>query len=127
MYHHVSLAHQGVCPYCSGTMTAKWLTDHDTEFPADVLIYYHCSLCGMELHTGVVAMIQHHTAVISLFDDYGIDIRESLPWEFRQYASMDDVTTRSEDPLRIEVPVTIDGDRFVVSVDREMAIIEIES
>jgi hypothetical protein len=74
-------------------MTAKWLTDHDTGFPVNILIQHHCSLCGMKLHTGVVAMIQHHTAVISLFDDYGIDLRESPPWEFRQYASMDGVTT----------------------------------
>jgi hypothetical protein len=120
MYHHVSLAQQGVCPYCSGTMTAEWLSGHDTEFPSNVLVHYTCSLCGMELHTGVVAMIQQYSAVTSLFDEYGIDLRETLPWEFRGYASRKGVTVRSEDPLCIEVPVTIDDDEFTVIVDENM-------
>jgi hypothetical protein len=127
MYHHVSLARQGVCPYCSGTMTAEWLYDHDTDFPSNVLVSYTCSLCGMELHTGVVAMIQQHSAVISLFDEYGIDPRETRPGEFRRYVSRKEVTVRSEDPLCIEIPVTIDDDEFTVLVDENMNITDIKS
>jgi hypothetical protein len=127
MYHHVSLAQQGVCPYCSGKMTAEWLTDHDTEFSSDVLVHYTCSLCEMELYTSVVGMIEQHSAVVSLFDDYDIDRREMMPWEFRSHAPPEDVTIRSKEPLHIEVPVTIDGDEFTVHVGENMEIADIES
>jgi DNA-binding transcriptional ArsR family regulator/DNA-directed RNA polymerase subunit M/transcription elongation factor TFIIS len=127
MYHHVSLAQQGVCPYCSGKMTAEWLTDHNTEFSSDMLVHYTCSLCEMELHTSVVGMVEQHSAVVSLFDDYDLDLREMMPWEFRSYAPTEDVTIRSKEPLEIEVPVTIDGDEFTVHVGENMEIADIES
>ncbi len=127
MYHHISLAQQGVCPYCSGTMTAEWLTDHDTAFPTAVLVRYTCLLCGMELHTSVAAMIKQHSPIVSLFDDYGIDLRETPPWEFRRYVPRDGVTVRSASPVRIEISVRIEGDVFTVFVDECMEISSIES
>lgn len=118
--HHVSLAQRGVCPYCSGKMTAEWLTDHDTEFPTDVLVHYLCSLCEMELHTSVVTLIAQQSAVVSLFNDYGIDTRELMPWEIRYYAPIEEVSVRLENPLQVEVPVTIDDNEFTVLVAENM-------
>uniref|UniRef100_UPI002ED3CDBF DUF7351 domain-containing protein n=1 Tax=Halocatena halophila TaxID=2814576 RepID=UPI002ED3CDBF len=81
----------------------------------------------MELYTGVVGMIEQHSAVVSLFDDYNIDIREMMPWEFRSYVPRGDVTVRSKEPLQIEVLMTIDGDEFTVHVGENMKIVDIES
>lgn len=126
MYHHISLALHGICPYCSGSMGTTVMTDCDSPFNTSVLVLYTCSLCEMTLHIGPAAMAQQHATVVSLFDEYGLRPTEMLPWEFRVYVSQMEVTVRAMDPYELSLPIEIDDDTYRLDINEREAGINIE-
>jgi hypothetical protein len=77
--HHISLAQEGVCPHCSGSVEATWLFVLDLPAPIDVLVRYDCTLCGAAIPASVRAMAATRPPVVALFYEHGIDLRVSLP------------------------------------------------
>jgi hypothetical protein len=91
----------GVCPLCHGHTDGELVED-----PTDGGYAYlaPCEACGNQFATTAGGCVATHPAVVSLFDDHGVDVRERVPWTlpFRRLGAG---TVVAEDPLRLRVTV----------------------
>jgi hypothetical protein len=125
--HHISLAQEGVCPHCSGSVEATWLFVLDLPAPIDVLVRYDCTLCGAAIPASVRAMAATRPPVVALFYEHGIDLRETPPWKLHSRVAPDTAIVRSEEPPRVELTARIDGEAFAVLVGRDEGVVAIEA
>lgn len=115
---------EGVCPLCHGRTEGEFVentTDGGYAYLAP------CEDCGNQFATSAGGCVASHPAVVSLFDDYGIDVRRRVPWTlpFRRLGAE---TVIGEDPLRLQLTVgreldesltvTLARDGSVRSLDR---------
>jgi len=100
------------CPKCYGTV--EW-SPVETEAMTHVLAA-RCTRCGMGLTVPVGALVVRHPAVVSLYYEHGIDVRERPIWTL-DFCTDDGVTVLSEDPLRYRIDVEPGEDRLRVILD----------
>jgi hypothetical protein len=117
----------GVCPLCHGHTDGEFVEDSTDGGYAYLA---PCEACGNQFATSAGGCVASHPAVVSLFDDHGVDVRRRVPWTlpFRQLGAE---TVVAEDPLRLRLTVgeeldesltvTLARDGSVVSLDRPPA------
>ncbi|PSP65008.1 hypothetical protein BRC79_09320 [Halobacteriales archaeon QH_8_67_27] len=89
----------------------------------DAGVRYVCERCGEDMNANVEASVISHPAVVAFYHDYGIDGFETPIWGF-DWAVQPSATVVSEDPLRVNVPVERDGDRLVLTIDGDAAVVD---
>lgn len=103
----------GICPYCDGKTvgTANVLEDG----PIPVLYEWVCENCGSFLQSSAGGCVLFHPAVVSFCYEHDIDVFDSA-WDV-MVRNVETATVSSEEPLRVRVGISLNGDRVVVTLD----------
>lgn len=104
----------GFCDTCAGRMDGELFVDETKREPARAR--FRCERCGerIEASPGLAAM--SHPAVLGFYYDHGENLHELASWEFLRAHDDQDVSVVSEDPLTVEVRITIDAEELAVTV-----------
>jgi hypothetical protein len=105
----------GVCVECFGREVGEL---ERVEQAGQQLYCYHsrCSRCGFSFRTPPGAIVARHPAVVSLYHDHGVDIRDEVPWALTFYTWSPKVL--AEDPLRLRVTAKVGADSVHLDLDR---------
>ena len=99
----------GFCGNCGGRIDAE-LEQTDPEDPLPVRAIYDCHRCGEELQASPSLPVFYQSSAVSFFDRHGVDVFRDPTWQF--YGPDDDLSFEivAEDPLEVDVVVTMDGE-----------------
>jgi hypothetical protein len=122
-------AEYGFCYNCDGRLdrtvtlpadegSPEWLTGEHL----DATVIYECRRCGTGWQSVVPYAILTHPAVVVFHYDHGIDLREIPDWNL-DWPEIGLATVVNETPLRIEVPITLDDETRVFTVDADLDIV----
>ncbi|WP_277553430.1 DUF7351 domain-containing protein [Halobaculum limi] len=122
--HHRDLQsfHDGVCPYCLGSVDWKLTTTEDVVVAdADrILAHVWCHDCSWFSYGGVGDHLYHHPAVSSFLYRHGVAVTELSLWA-DETDSLERVT--QTDPVQIEVVYELGDERLRVVVDESMDLV----
>lgn len=128
---------EGVCPDCSGTVTASinGCEDHDTADETvcvacgslfEIQWLFVCDVCKLGWRTPGAAPIYTELGVSVFFHEHGLD--PNALYDASALAilhdAVDRVAIRSEDPVEVVVTVELDGDRLDVTLDGDARVLE---
>ncbi|MFB6202755.1 MAG: winged helix-turn-helix domain-containing protein [Halorhabdus sp.] len=117
-------AHRGFCPVCHGPVESRIETDSEGIYDVfEAGVSYACQRCGETRHANVSACLLWYPVVVAFYHERGIDVERTPVWEF-EWAVRPTAEVRSEDPLRVAVPVEHDEDRLVIVVDEAAAVVD---
>lgn len=119
----------GLCPLCDGPLTRSLaLPDEEAapewfsgEFVA-CLVVNDCDRCHYWWHSVLPITAQFHPTVEAYLYDHGIDPRRE-PWWVHDWFDIDVATVESRDPLRVAVPMDVEGDHRTFVFDREVTLV----
>jgi predicted RNA-binding Zn-ribbon protein involved in translation (DUF1610 family) len=124
----------GFCHYCDGPVeraaclpgdpaAPEWFDERVDADWAAALVVYECDRCGEWWHAIPSIAVQSHPAVMGFHYEHGYDLRETPAWEL-PWMDHGLAAVVGEDPLRIEVPVELDGERLVLTLDRDATAVD---
>lgn len=117
---------RGFCHLCSGPVEGT-VADSSRQGESDagggVKLSYECTECGAPVYTSATTAVLDHPAVVSRLHDAGIDYRE-IPSRGITQALESAERIRDEDPLRVEVTVTIGDGELTLVLDERLDVIE---
>lgn len=117
---------RGFCTLCHGRLDAT-LTGLSAEASATyrpVLdVRFECRECGVRTSLNVGAVLMDHPAVIAFLYDAGIDLRKTYVWEVLPLLDPG-ANVRSENPLRLELSIRVDGETLTAVVDSSASVLE---
>lgn len=141
-FRDVGLMIRGVCPECSGPIEESVVicAEHDREegrlctdcgTADEVRVSYACSVCKHGASFPVQGAVHDHPALVSFFHEHDLERTYDLEdpescgrlWDALGRLEHDLV---SEDPVRIEVAMTADGDAIRFTLDGDIEVIDIE-
>lgn len=140
--HAHQMMEEGVCPACSGPIeTSLQLCSNHTTEPGEVCpncgtrdsarIRHICAVCKNWDGNPVEVSVFNHPAVISFYYERGVDTRLQAT-EVAHYDRVEEIirsashTLVSSDPVRIRVSVLCRGDELQLTLDEDLAVIDIE-
>ncbi|SEW00070.1 DUF7351 domain-containing protein [Halobacterium jilantaiense] len=111
----------GTCPVCSGRVER---VDHERTDAGLLTVHLACQNCWVatELPVGVAAL--RHPAVVSLYHDHGVDIRDRFVTDLGFVGSSEPAELVSDEPFEAEVVVSVGGDSVVLTVDENLDVSE---
>ena len=114
----------GFCANCSGRLDSRLLPDDDRPEPARA--EFTCERCGDVATASPETALFYHPAAVGFFYDHGIDVTETPTWETS--TRLDDLTYEitSEDPLVVEVAVTLDDEVLEATIDDQAQVAAVE-
>jgi len=113
----------GFCPNCSGRLEGRLRRDDDRF--QNVAATYGCDRCGDVAHMNPAALLFAHPAAVAFYHDHGIDVRSTPTWVIDRESDQT-VEFVDDDPPRVRVGVTIDGERLVAMIDEEASVESVE-
>lgn len=140
--HHrrrVATMSAGCCPECGGAVTTAvrpasppaaadveteaQAEDEDEDDPGRVLVHLECDGCGYRVRVPVTITVLDHPAVVSLYHDHDVDLRERPVWnvgdEWRE-------TLLSTDPVAVHVSTRVGDDCLSLYVDGTGSVVHTE-
>ncbi|WP_049898853.1 winged helix-turn-helix domain-containing protein [Halococcus agarilyticus] len=131
--HTLEHARDGTCPHCWGSMSITVPADPSSVLEGrgddaeveQVLVQFSCERCEMTFWFPVSVCVVDHPAVVSLYGDHGIDVRD------RGYLELDFVTGSggavvSTDPVRVAVDVAVADDALRLTLDGSLTVVDVE-
>ncbi|NLV08700.1 helix-turn-helix domain-containing protein [Halomicrobium mukohataei] len=118
------LAKDGVCPECNGRMATTIGRGEDCCLGVSVRATHRCRQCAHELCSAVGLGLLDQSPVVSFYEDHGVDLAQTPYWRLDWCVDDHPVTVVDDDPWRLRVDVTRDGDRLAVVVDGALEIVE---
>lgn len=123
-------ANEGICELCGGPTDATPLPFSDVEIEFDpehghVGMVHRCRACGLDLCSAIGLSVMYHPAVVGLFHDYGIDVRNIPGWEFDWVNNLT-ATVESEAPPRVVVAIEHETERVRFRLDGNCEVLEYE-
>ena len=119
----------GICTNCHGTLDSVLYLSDDSDAPDWLensglvgMQFHECERCGHTNNSAVQLAVLTHPLVAAFHYEHGIDLRETPPWEL-PWLGTDNATVESADPLRIAVPMTLDGETRTFFFDRELDVV----
>lgn len=121
----------GCCPECGGAVVTAVrpadppeAADAETEDePERVLVHLECDGCGYRVRVPTTITLLDHPAVVSLYHDHGVDLRERPVWnvgdEWRE-------TLLSTDPVAVRVSTRLGDDCLSLYVDGTGTVVHAE-
>ncbi|WP_115862879.1 winged helix-turn-helix domain-containing protein [Halorussus litoreus] len=122
-------ADYGFCPNCDGRLdrTVRLQDDEDApvDFEADdeAFAHYDCGRCGFGWYSSFPSAVVLHPALVGFHFENGVDVRTTPFWDL-DGLEPGATTVESRDPLRVAVPVTIDGATTVFTFDADLELVE---
>lgn len=125
----------GVCPDCGGA-TEVILTVCDSHEPADGicatcgrhflgLFTFACTSCRNAIVAPSWAPVTRHPAVLSLFQEHGLEHRNTT-WAVIRHAYGWDEELLSPEPPAVRITVTHEADELTATVDDTGAVVDVE-
>jgi DNA-binding transcriptional ArsR family regulator len=114
VYQDTELLTQGVCALCSGPVGTATETTGEPAQPFTVA--GTCEVCGLRSRSAPALCAFADPRVGAFLRERGVDPRRVRPWEPPLWAT-DRVERRGEEPFRLAVDVSADGDRLVAVLD----------
>lgn len=112
----VSLAADGVCPSCGGTMAATLSDDVDEAISFDVVVHFDCRVCGRHAVAGPPTVAATHPAVGTFHRRRGAALDDGPYWTRRHHVAHDHVDVVSAAEPRVRVSFFEDGDACHVTL-----------
>jgi hypothetical protein len=120
------LARDGVCPECSGRMRTEVVSGGGCCLDSDIRAEYICNQCQHSLCSPIGLVLLDDSAVVAFYRDHGLDLGATPYWRLDWCVSDDHTTVRATDPWTLSVSITYDGDTLSVTLDEDLAVVEIE-
>jgi len=117
---------RGFCTLCHGRLdaTLTGLSEEASATYRPVLdVRFECRECGVRTSLNVGAVLMDHPAVIAFLYDAGIDLRKTYVWEVLPVLDPG-ANVRSENPLRLELSICVDGETLTAVVDSSASVLE---
>jgi hypothetical protein len=122
-------AEYGFCYNCDGRLNQDVVVPTDESAPEwltgdelDATIIYNCERCGRGWQSILPFAILNHPAVVAFHYEHGIDLRKTPEWSLGWLrAGLARVV--NEVPLTIELPITLDNETYIFTIDRDLDII----
>lgn len=130
----------GFCWRCHGRTSASIQTAREMpgadiqqeempdEFSGNVedlpMVRYECIRCESTSTVTLNGVFLDHPAVISFYDDHGIDYREEYVWEFPRL-DIDGLSITDRDPFRAEVTYLAGDESLTVRTDETLAVVDV--
>jgi len=122
----VSLAADGLCPDCGGTMTAE-LSDAVSEtISFDVVATFDCRVCGRHAVAGATTVASQHPVVRTFHRRRGAALDDGPYWTRRHHVAHDHVEVLSAEPQQVRVSFFEDGDACRVTLDDGLGVTGVE-
>jgi DNA-binding transcriptional ArsR family regulator len=117
-------ARAGFCPTCRGPVDYRVVLE-DTELHDvfEAAVEYSCRRCSLSMSANPASSVVPHPAVVGFHHEHGIDIEETPVWEL-EWPVRPTGEVVSESPVRVEVPIELGGDRLVLVLDGDAAVVE---
>lgn len=117
---------RGFCHLCGGPVegaVADSSFDREGDTNEAVKVVYECTTCEASFYTAAATTVLDHPAVVSLLHDAGIDYREIPSWGITRVLASEE-RVRDDDPVRVEVTVTVDGVDLTLVLDENLTVTE---
>lgn len=121
----IELAVEEVCPVCYAHAEMA-VTADVVPYAGDHLFVGQCTTCGNRPVLSVACCALPHPRVRGFFLTRGVDIWRTPPWRVESLMPGGEKVV-ADDPLRLRVTLSCDGDHLAVVVDRDGAVVEIEA
>lgn len=117
---------QGFCGNCGGRIDAR-LERSPPDVTTPGRARFACGRCGDELRSSPTLPVLYQPATVSFFERHGTDVLHDPSW--RYYDADDDLTVEvsSDDPLTVQVSITLDGETLVATIGPGVTIEEIRA
>lgn len=123
VYDDLGLIQEGVCPLCYGT--AGYHAVQAEEY-GDYMFRGACDRCGTQNTATPGICTLTDPAVQAFYREHGRDIYDLYPWELDVVFESRHQTVLSEDPVQIQVELTLQGDTILVTLDETGTIVGTE-
>lgn len=129
----------GLCPACSGAVDGwfEYCADHHATGPCEncelrfaARARFECRVCRNHKIEPPQGLVLFHPSVASFYDDHGVSTRvraDDIETVTRFYELMagHEVAVVSEQPLRVEVTVTYNGDEIRLTFDDTVRVTDV--
>lgn len=119
----LALAADGICPVCRSELR-RWLSQSD-DAETHWVFRGRCTQCVMLLAGSVGDCVLQHPAVVSFYYERGYDVREMRRNAFG-FCVAGRETVEQQDPLRVSVTASVDGDSRSLTVDAEATVVAVD-
>ncbi|KZN25170.1 hypothetical protein A4G99_01195 [Haladaptatus sp. R4] len=125
MKRYLAALDHGFCDFCDGRIERNVYTPDDEIAPEwvqgnrfEARVIFSCHRCTHQADSMIPYLIPIHPAIDSFHFEHGINVRETPMWEL-DWLHPGITTLTSEDPIRLEIPVTLDSETrtFVFDAD----------
>ncbi|WP_247001796.1 Lar family restriction alleviation protein [Halosolutus gelatinilyticus] len=128
--HRLALFRDGVCPDCSGAVTAGLVTPSadvadalPEELATHVQAEFECGSCGTAVRCPVSLALLEHPAIVSFYHERGEAVRDRPIWNVgHEWAER----VLSEEPLAVRVVVELDSDVLALYVDERLTVVDVQ-
>jgi DNA-binding transcriptional ArsR family regulator len=137
-YREMRTMFEGLCSACSGTVEAslQQCEDHDSDGrcetcgrPFAAWTRFRCRVCKDAHYTTPTMLALFHPSVVAFYDEHGV----STQWHAEDFESVvrvqelvtdhHEMAVVSEEPLRVDVTVALDGDECRLTFDETASVI----
>lgn len=136
VFHDLVSLQANVCPVCSGPVESVSALCEDHEYSSTdgcsscgkyhMSIYsYSCSWCSFTFHVPAPLAVLTNPDIMAFFHENGIESRFWLWNSFIQGFSITEEVI-GQDPFRLRLTVSSDGDKIHVDVDESLETLEVE-
>jgi len=129
----------GVCPTCSGQVDSRleYCEDHDTRGVCDncgwllnLLVHFQCRTCEDYAIVDPKKLPLFHPTVAAFYEDHGVSTRVHTEDPGSARHIFDLMTEHgeslvSEDPLRVAITASVDGDEIRVTLDETARVVDV--
>lgn len=119
----------GFCHRCEGALDrtvrragADGLPARLDDLDLEVVLHRECRRCGGEWFLLVGAALLVRPAVVAFHHEHGVDVWAEPHWGL-DWLRVGIATVASADPLRVEVPVTLDDETLLLAVDADLEVV----
>lgn len=113
------LVHRGICPNCTCSMDCSVFADAEPDRGLPFVFFHECRHCFMELYTVPATGLLEHPAVISFYNDRGLDLFAIPHWELDWMFNGDCINVITDSPLEYTVDIEVAKNRLRVSLNDE--------
>lgn len=137
--HQIHTAMEGVCPDCTGSISASIFvcSEHDADEPVcpecgsfwHVQAFFVCDVCKYTLGTPGFAPMSTDMRVKAFFYERGLDIDECFDASRMKpvFDAIQKIDVTGEDPLEVTVQVALEGDRLEVVLDEDAQVAQVRA
>jgi len=134
---YLALVVEGVCGMCGGRMIRASGNAEDLPIklhavePDDFLVYaynvrYDCDGCDVWSVVSPGCYLLDDPTVVDFYHEHGIDLRRVPHWELEWCVGTDGTTVISDDPLEVQVTISVEDEELLVTLDEDFTVVDTE-